>query len=575
MTTARMEMRVYKDLGLMRSEKGNPRLAQRQYSQTEARPNGAGRSGKRLAGGFAALLALGLSACSDFQKPPVGTVGHVQGFAGSVVADEPRAVLIGQDVLSAGGSAADAVVAMSLTMAVTMPSAASLGGGGMCIVSEPETKTVEALNFLPPESRAIGPHTTRASAIPAMPRGLFALHAKYGRLRWEGLMGPAEQLARQGHPVSRAFASHLALVAAPLMQDAPSRAVFARDGRIAGEGDTIYQADLAASMARLRARGVGDFYSGATAHSFVAAANAAGGSLAIDELRAFAPLWVQTVAIEAGDEEYHFGPPPASGGLLAAHVWRMLTYDGTYRSASETERPHLLAETFARAYRARGAWLALDGGSTIDPLQVVSLDNAKAAMADYSPDRHVAGGPAPIAKDAPAVAGLVAVDGFGQTVACALTMNNLFGTGRMAPGTGIMLAATPDLEKGRGPYPVTPLVVINKHLKNPRFAVVASGGVTAPTALVGVTAQAMLAGKPLSEAMDSPRLHQQANPDAVFVEKGASFAGALSDRGHRVSETDLPGRVNAIACLDGVYETGRCQVASDKRGHGLGYVVGN
>jgi len=67
--------------------------------------------------------------------PPEGQVGFIQENFGGVVSDEPRSALVGRDVLSAGGTAVDAAVATYFAMAVTYPGAATLGGGGICVVS--------------------------------------------------------------------------------------------------------------------------------------------------------------------------------------------------------------------------------------------------------------------------------------------------------------------------------------------------------------------------------------------------------------------------------------------------------
>lgn len=166
----------------------------------------------------AILVCLALTGCGGPDKP-VGSVGHIEGFAGLVAADEPRAVSVGRDVLSAGGNATDAAVAMAFTLTATLPSQAGLGGGGTCLVYNQPAKKVEVLDFLSPPPAATGPKTIRPSAIPTLPRGLFALHSKYGRLRWEQLMAPAETYARLGIPASRAFTQQLAPIAPALFDD--------------------------------------------------------------------------------------------------------------------------------------------------------------------------------------------------------------------------------------------------------------------------------------------------------------------------------------------------------------------
>ena len=149
----------------------------------------------------AATALLAISACDAVEKRPVGTIGHINGFAGMVATDEPRAALVGRDVLSAGGTAADAATAMYFTLAVTYPSAASLGGGGSCIIHDTGTKKTEVMEFPAIASAMAG---AVPSAVPANPRGIFALHAKYGRLRYESLLSEPERLARNGTTVTRA-----------------------------------------------------------------------------------------------------------------------------------------------------------------------------------------------------------------------------------------------------------------------------------------------------------------------------------------------------------------------------------
>ncbi len=93
---------------------------------------------------FSALL---LGACE--QSEP-GIFAPVEGFAGVVTGDEPRAVLIGREVLGNGGTAVDAAVAMYFAMAVTLPSRVSLGGGGVCVLFQGREKRGHAIEFVEP-----------------------------------------------------------------------------------------------------------------------------------------------------------------------------------------------------------------------------------------------------------------------------------------------------------------------------------------------------------------------------------------------------------------------------------------
>ena len=514
-----------------------------------------------------------LTACGG-AEPPVGQVGFVRGFSGLISGEEPRAVLVGQDILSAGGSAADAAVAMAFAMSVTMPSHASLAGGGACLVHDKATKKTEMLDFMAPASAAVGPRSDRPSAVPAMPRGLFALHARYGKLRWESVVSPAETLARLGNPVSRAFARQLALVAEPLMADPEARRIFGASGRIPTEGMPLAQLDLAATLARIRARGVGDFYIGASALEMVGAVQRAGGSLSSEELRAYAPQWRPTVAVTYGDWTAHFAAPPAAAGLLEAQVWNALVRTGAWKRASAEERPHLFAETMGRAFAQRARWMAPDGSSR-EPIEPLLTEAAgKALLEGYNPAQHVpvTGMPGPNL-DVPAGAGFVVVDQAGQTLACALSMNSLFGTGRVVPGTGMGLAAAPG-DRGRGPLALGPMIVTNRHLQDMRFAAVAGGGLVAPASLLSTALATILDEKPIDQAQAQKRLHQGGVPDAIALERGAPFAEALTGKGHRIVEVDWPGQVQALQCPKGSVGEAVCSVATDPRGSGLSVIAG-
>ncbi|WP_142849745.1 gamma-glutamyltransferase [Telmatospirillum sp. J64-1] len=474
------------------------------HSLLDIKPRQTRRYGQ--SGLVGAALVLALAACQPTQGEGLGRLGYVQGYAGMVAADEPRAALIARDTLSAGGTAADAAVAGYFTMAVTMPSAASLGGGGACVVWDPQSRQAEMLDFLPPASQAITDNTDRPSAIPGNPRGMAALHAKHGRLRWESLITPAEHLARFGVPVSRALAQDISMVADPLLRDPAVRSIFAANsGEAVAEGQRITQLDLAAVLARLRLNGAGDFYLGQTARLLATGAEQAGGSLSLDELRNFVPQWRSTLAVRVGDDTAHFAGVPATGSVIAAEILSMLQESGFARADDET-RSRLLSEASSRA----------GVGS---------------------------------ASDFPASAGLIVADAEGQTVACSFTMNHLFGTGRMVPGTGVILAAAPDSRAGAAYAAVAPVVVVNEPTTELRLAATASGGIGVPAALADVTARVMLAGQPLAEALTAPQ-------------------------GPRILPAVQPNRVQALQCTSGRAGPERCRAVTDPRGAGLAILLG-
>ena len=205
-----------------------------------------------VAAGLAGAILLG--GCSE-PKPAAGVMGYVGTFAGFVSAEEPRAAMVGEDILSAGGTAADAATAMAATLTVTLPTRAGWLGGGVCLSRMPKDRTVKAFSFLPEPLPGGG-------FAPGLPRGLYALQAASGALRWEEILAPAEQIARFGTPVSRALAKDFEAIGSVSGLDAGMRAVYAPKGRFLAEGEPLAQPRLAAALSAVRMQGAGDAYVG-------------------------------------------------------------------------------------------------------------------------------------------------------------------------------------------------------------------------------------------------------------------------------------------------------------------------
>ncbi|MSO88557.1 MAG: gamma-glutamyltransferase [Rhodospirillaceae bacterium] len=526
----------------------------------------------------AGVVALLAAACGGGSREPgrgLGTPGFVRGFAGSVVADEPRAVLAARDILSSGGSAADAAVALYFTLAVTLPSTAGLGGGGMCVVWDAASNRAEALDFVARAPVRPSAPADRPAAVAGNPRGMFALHARYGRLRWEQLVAPAEALARFGVPVSRALAADLARVGSALIQDAESRRLFARaDGTLLAEGDSLVQIDLAAVLSSIRARTPADFYAGALAAKVSAAIEAAGGGVGAGDLRDSVPAWRDTVKVRFGDSTAHFAPLPAVASVVTAQMWAAAVLGGRYARAPAEERDHLIAEIAMRSATDRERWLARDLTAAVPIEDIVGDARIASLMADYRSDRH-SPQQTPVAAENPFAAAFVVVDNQGSAVSCGVTNNNLFGTGRVAAGTGIVIAAAPDAA-GRGPQSLAAMIAVRPTAGAFHFAGAAAGGVVAPSALVGTGLRAYVDRRPIEEALAALRVHNGGLSEGTLVESGMPDPrlAPLRLRGHRLREgVDAMGRVNAVSCRDGLPTKAEntCQARADRRG--LGFAI--
>ncbi|MEE9318194.1 MAG: gamma-glutamyltransferase [Rhodospirillales bacterium] len=539
-------------------------------------------------------LVLALSACAgnplkdlnlfktEVDESLRGSVGFVQGFIGGVVADEPRATLIGRDILSSGGTAADAAVAVSFALSVTLPSSASLGGGGVCLIHDAETNTTETLDFLAGIPQRIPSTAIVPTAVPGFVRGLAALHSKYGRLKWTQLISPAETLARFGNQVSRAFATDLKQLPSTQIVDPEFFRILGKknERRFIKEGEFLKQLDLSSVLGRLRARGAGDFHLGLMARQLVNAVTEAGGSLSLEDLRAYTPHWRPTLKIPyIKNTKFHFPISAGLSGALAGQMVGMLIEHDDWKDASPAERAHLMAEVSGRAYAARSRWLRKKGLSAVRPSRLVSQAHIKDLFAGYQAERHLRfGGGGTMPATAPGNftgTGFVIVDLHGSAVACSLTLNNLFGAGRIAPGMGILLAGLPG-PLGRGPDSVSAVLLINDVHNLFHFGAAASGGNPATSAMAGVAAGTLFGRdeEDLERALRAKRLHNNGVPDITYYEQGLNGAITedLSKRGHQLSPAPPMGLVNAIFCATGIpqKEEMSCAIRQDPRGFGLG-----
>lgn len=407
--------------------------------------------------------------------PAAGQPGYVPGFLGGVAADEPRAVLAGREVLSAGGSAADAAVAVALTLSVTLPSRAGLGGGGACIAYAPGRKSPaggvpEAVMFTPIAPASPGPNADRPAAVPMMVRGLFLLHARYGTQPFETLVSSAEQLARFGVPVSRALVKDLALVSGPLLADPGARAVFSHDGVPLTEGQILSQPDLGSTLAQLRTAGVGDMYQGTLARRIAQVSPQIGGPMQLVDLRGALPKLVPPLVRDFHNDKVAFLPPPADGGLAAEAAFGVLA-----------QNPDDISEAVSRSLAVAARYRA--GGIT--PAAALAARDLPAAEATPFP----------------ASTSFVTMDRNGDAVACALTLDNLFGTGRMMPGLGFLAAASP----AAVPPPLLSAgLVWNDNIKAFRAAAGGSGQAGAPLAVAVALINTLRTNRPMSVPVPDP-----------------------------------------------------------------------
>ena len=396
-------------------------------------------------------------------------------FVGAVVADEPRAALAARSILEAGGTAVDAATALYFNLSVTMPHAAGLGGGGLCLVHDPDTREVTSYNFLARRSRAGGP-----VAVPGNVRGFALMQAVHGTAPWSSLVAPAEVLAARGHEVSRATAREIGPLA-PAIRQIPQLAevYLGPNGRGLQQGDVLVQAGLAAALGQVRANGPSGIYSGEIASAYATEAERLGSAITVDELRAYRPTTAPAQTVSIGNQTLSMPSADTGAGAYMASLW-----------------PAAESLNGADLLRAAQAELARAGAETNLPTSYGST------------------------------AFVVATAG-GDAAACAVTMNGAFGTGRIVPGTGIIPARAPDAPGyGLAGAFLAPALVTNDFNGTFHFAGAAAGGPQAPAAVLDA-AHAMVGGSASLDAVQASSVSTaQSRLNIVACPGGAPREGA-------------------------------------------------
>ncbi|HJM93059.1 MAG: gamma-glutamyltransferase [Alphaproteobacteria bacterium] len=411
-----------------------------------------------LATALAAALLL-LAACSE-PAPKVGEIGAVEGFLGGIVTEEPRAALVARDALSAGGTAADAATAAYFAMTVTYPVAVGLGGGGLCLYYDHSGNKAEALEF-----RALTPGGGGAVAMPGALRGMALLHSRYGRLPWGQLVAPGEKLARFGHHISRALAKRLAPQAGKLRRDAMAAGIFLHpDGTPLGEAENLVQVELASVLARIRTRGLSDFYSAEMGRHWLAASTSHGGKATIGDLRGYRAFWQETDRLSVGNEILYFPKLSQAEGPAFKLV------------ALLNAKP--LAAAAGKVFGQASVAMTHDRGET----------------------------------------GLVVGDSFGSAAACVFQMNDAFGSGAMAPNMGVFLA--PSIARGMAgaanwPGHPLPLLGANENVRQVFFAASGTGGPLGAASAAALSRAVMIEGKTLEQIMSANKSAGLDRPDRV------------------------------------------------------------
>lgn len=518
---------------------------------------------------------------------------------GMVVSAEPLATEAGLQVLKDGGNAVDAAVVTGLVLAVTLPRAGNIGGGGFMLIRSPqgEVFTLDFRERAPAAARedmlqdAQGNRDAEKATIgalcvgiPGTVAGFEAALERFGSIPWSQAVEPARRLAEQGFVTPAWLTAEVERVRPGLSRFSDSRKVFYPAGKALPTGTVWKQPDLARTLSKIQKQGSKGFYQGEVAELLVASIARHGGVMTLLDLKNYRPQWRPPVhGTYRGYDVYSMGPP-SSGGVHLIQALNVLEgFNVGQAGHNSALNLHRLVETLRQCYADRSEWLG-DPDFVKVPLDWLLSKDYAARIRAQIPERKARSSSEvkpghPQAYEGKETTHYCTVDGQGWAVSLTYTLNFSYGSGLVAEDTGVLLnnemddfSAAPGkpnafglvggkanaIQPGKGPLSSMTPTIVQK--QGQLVAVVGSpGGSRIITAVLQVLMNILDFDLNAQTAVCESRLHHQWLPDQVDLEQGFSpdTVDLLKVWGHKVQVAESLGHVMLIRRRDdGLLEGG-------------------
>lgn len=517
----------------------------------------------------------------------------VYGKNGMVASEQGLATQVGLDILKQGGNAIDAAVAVGFALAVVLPNAGNIGGGGFMVLHDDKTGKDVAIDF-----REIAPakasrdmyldnqgnvidgkslFTHDASGVPGTVAGMEYALKKWGTMPLSKVLEPAIKLADKGFIVSDVLAQTLKEEKSTLGKWSSSKAIFFKNGEPLKSGDLLVQKDLAKSLRLIAKQGAKAFYQGEIATKIAKEMQSHGGTMTLEDLKAYKVVERQPIIGDYRGYKVVTMPPPSSGGVHLIEILNMLEhYPIKEDGVNSAKNIHHMAESMKLAYADRSEYLG-DPDFVKIPVtgltskayaneRVKTIDDNKARLSSTIKP----GKPQPYESDQ--TTHFSVMDKAGNAAAVTYTLNLNFGSGIVAEGTGILLNNEMDdfsvkpgvpnafglvggtanaIEAKKRPLSsMTPTIVMKNN--KPWLVTGSPGGARIITTVLQSVVNTIDHEMNPAEAIITPRVHHQWLPDELRVEEGISpdTIKLLQDKGHKVVTKAPMGRIQIIQADD-------------------------
>lgn len=540
------------------------------------------------------LLILLVATVAAWMAPASAATHPVHAQHAIVVSVQPLAADAGVEIMRAGGNAVDAAVATGFALAVVLPGAGNIGGGGFMLVRMADGKThfldyrekapaaATRDMYLDPQGNVIEGASEigyKSIAVPGSVAGMVYAEQKWGKLTLKQVMAPAIKLAREGYALTWNEAQEFH--DDNLAKFPASRHMFQRDGNYYQTGEVFRQPELARTLERIAAK-PDDFYQGALARELAAAMQKGGGLITAEDLANYEVKEREPVRGTYRGYDVISAPPPSSGGTVLIESLNILEgYDLGKMGDRSAESVHFITEAFRRAFFDRAEFLgdpdftkipvaqmidkryAAAWRETIDPAHASASKELKRPAVFSELEQYAEEHPPATRHEGNHTTHYSVIDADGNAVAVTTTINDWFGSRVTADGLGFLLndemddfSAKPGAPNGDGLIQgaanaigpgkrplssMTPTIVV--HDGKTVLVLGSPGSSKIITTVANVLIGVLDYGMNLQEAVNAPRFHNQWLPDVLDVEKWFSpdTLGVLRHMGYTIQTGLYPG----------------------------------
>lgn len=531
----------------------------------------------------------------DYQSPFHPTVSE----RAMVVSQNHLSSITGSEIMQNGGNAIDAAVALGFSLAVTLPRAGNLGGGGFMLIYLEDSKEIIAIDFrgqspsklgidqifgveLPKDyekaNKDIVRYGYKASTIPGTVSGLILAHSKYGKLPLKEVMKPAIEQAKQGIRVT--YDLEQAILSAPqLSWDKESNEIYFQNGSPLKIETLMKRPDLAKTMELISENGAAGFYEGEVAEKIASAMSKNGGAITTDDLRRYQARFSKPIDVNYRGNKIFTHGPPSGGGIVLLTALKVLEYFDLSKIGNNAALTyHLLAEALRRGHNNRSHHVGDPSFYDVPFDELMSEKRIKSFAKSISlkkASRAKEVMPLNIIQESKNTTHYSIIDDDGNLVSTTYTLGYSFGSGVTIPGTGILMnnqmnnfayeygnqsingrGASPGnkYESGKRPMSTMAPTLVFDESDKPLLITGSPGGKLIPAAILRLITGIIDFDLNIGNATMLPRIHKDWPYRGLDYETNISTdsLNILKEMGHKIELSKTMGSTQSIHIVNGM-----------------------